>query len=814
MSHSDALAEGVVKLAREMGGEELALEPAGGTDEPGVLGTDAERIRAAVDRAFSEDGVLVLMDLGSALMSSEMALELLAEGREKVRLSEAPLVEGAVAAAVAAKGGASLEQVADEARGALRMKESQLGVEESEPAEPSAASPDAVPDAESTIPIRNAIGLHARPAARLIELARSFDAAVSIAKQGGGAPAKATSLTEVISLGARLGDTVHLSASGPQAKEAIEALRELADAGFGEGIVEQASPEEAPAAAAPPAPGTVLTGVAASPGVAVGSAHTLNGGTTQPPERRAEGPVEERERLERGIAAAREAISSDREAVSARAGQAEGDIFSAHLALLDDGAMLEPARSAIEAGATAERAWHDAAASVAERYRALDQPLLRERAVDVLDVGRRVVAAIIGDGRARQGVEGIVIADELTPADAAALERAKVLGIATARGSATAHAAILSRALGLPAVVGLGDAVLAIGEGARLLLDGDAGTVQVEPSDREAADAMRRRERAEQRRAAARRRAHEPARTRDGRRVEVFANLGSAEDAHAAVEMGAEGVGLLRTEFLFLDRAELPGEEEQAATLRDIATVLDGRPLIVRTLDAGADKPLPALPMPPESNPFLGVRGIRLSLTRPEILATQFRAILRVAADYELKAMLPMVATIDELRAARAALERARADTGVEAPLELGIMVEVPAAALTAARLAEEADFFSLGTNDLTQYTMAAERGSERLAPLLSGPQPAVLRLVRDTVEAAAHRGRRVGVCGELAGDPAAAVLLAGLGVGELSMTPALVPEVKAALRTIDYEAAAGRARAALDAEDASAARCLAAELL
>ncbi len=836
VSHSDVLAEGVVRLAREMGGEELALEPAGGTDEPGVLGTDAERIRAAIDRASSEDGVLVLMDLGSALMSSEMALELLAESPGQVRLSEAPLVEGAVAAAVAAKGGASLEQVADEARGALRMKQSQLGVDGPEQAETSDLAPDPEPDAEASIPIRNAVGLHARPAARLIEVARGFDAAVSIAKEGGGGAVRATSLTDVISLGVRFGDTVHVSASGPQAREAIAALQELAGAGFGEGVVERAAPEEAPAGAAsasaanaaaasapaaspaaappPPEPGTVLTGVAASPGVAVAAARLLRGRAKPPPDRSPEAPAEERQRLERGIASAREAISEDRQAVSARAGDAEGDIFSAHLALLDDAAMLEPARSAIAAGATAERAWHDAAAAVAERYRALDQPLLRERAVDVLDVGRRVVGAIVGDDGAGPDLEGIVIADELTPADAAALDPARVLGIATARGSATAHAAILSRALGLPAVVGLGDGALAIDEGMRLLLDGDAGTIQIAPSDEQAADARRRREQAERRRAAARRSAHEPAVTRDGRRIEVFANLGSAADAYAAVEMGAEGVGLLRTEFLFLDRTELPGEEEQAATLRDIARVLGGRPLIVRTLDAGADKPLPALPMPPESNPFLGVRGIRLSLTRPEVLATQLRAILRVASEYELKVMLPMVSTTEELRAARAALEQARAETGVEAPLELGIMVEVPAAALTAARLAEEADFFSLGTNDLTQYVMAAERGSERLAGLLSGPQPAVLRLVRATVEAAAERGRTVGVCGELAGDPAAAVLLAGLGVGELSMTPALVPEVKAALRAVDYEAAAATAEAALEAEDAVAARSLAAELL
>ena len=301
---------------------------------------------------------------------------------------------------------------------------------------------------------------------------------------------------------------------------------------------------------------------------------------------------------------------------------------------------------------------------------------------------------------------------------------------------------------------------------------------------------------------------------RDGARVEVFANLGSAAEAATAVELGAEGVGLLRTEFLFLDREQLPDEDEQAETLREIARALEGRPLVVRTLDAGADKPLPALPMPSEANPFLGVRGIRLALQRPEILATQLRAILRVAAEHPVKAMLPMVATLGEIQATRALLDEARAATGIDAPLELGIMVEVPAAALTAARLAPHVDFFSLGTNDLAQYTMAAERGDERLAALLAGPQPAVLRLVRATVEGAAAQGRWVGVCGELAGDPAAAVLLAGLGVTELSMAPALIAEAKAALRTVDLADAQAAAHAALDAEDAEAARQLAMALL
>jgi phosphoenolpyruvate-protein kinase (PTS system EI component) len=302
---------------------------------------------------------------------------------------------------------------------------------------------------------------------------------------------------------------------------------------------------------------------------------------------------------------------------------------------------------------------------------------------------------------------------------------------------------------------------------------------------------------------------------RDGTVIEVFANLGGAGQASSALEMGADGVGLLRTEFLFLERNTLPDEEEQAAQLTEIATALGGRPLIVRTLDAGADKPLPALPMAPEQNPFLGVRGIRLGLQRPDVVSTQLRAALRVAAaGHPLKLMLPMVATLDEIEATRELLETARSDTGVETPIELGIMVEVPAAALTAARLATHVDFFSVGTNDLTQYTMAAERGDARLASLLDGPQPAVLRLIGETVRAATAAGRWVGVCGELAGDPAAAVLLAGLGVTELSMSPGLIAGVKQALRQVSLADAREVAGAALDADSAIAARALADALL
>jgi multiphosphoryl transfer protein len=834
VSHSDVLAQAVVTLAREMGGAELALEPAGGTEEPGVLGTDAERIRGAIERAMSGDGVVVLMDLGSALMSTEFAIGLIGEAGDKVLMSEAPLVEGAVAAAVAAAGGGTLEEVAAEARGALAMKAAQLSAENGVTATTAGPLTATPADAEASILVRNAIGLHARPAARFVETARGFDAEVAVAKAGAGPPVRASSLTNVVSLGARVGDTLLVSASGPEAGAAVAALEALAAEGFGDGIAPgpppagsaaagqaggrpSAAPPTArstPAAPAPPDSGAVLSGVAASPGIAEAPAHHLHGAFEPPPERAPDTPEHERARLHEGIAAARSAIMRDRQVVTRRAGQAEAAIFDAHLALLDDEAMLEPANAEIDAGATAERAWHDAAKGVAERFLGLDQELLRERAADVLDVGRRVVEALTGEQTSGPERAAIVLVGELTPADAAALDPAVVRGIATAHGTATAHAAILARALGVPAVVGLTEAVLGIEEGTPLLLDGEAGTLEVDPPPDALRDARDRRERAERRRVLARERAQEPGVTRDGTRIEVFANLGSSGEVAQAVQLGAEGVGLLRTEFLFLGRAELPDEEEQTETLRQIARGLEGRPLVVRTLDAGADKPLPALPMPEEANPFLGVRGIRLTLERRDVLATQLRAVLRVAAEHPVKVMLPMVATLDEVHAARAVLAQARAATGIDAPLQLGIMVEVPAAALTARRLAEHVDFFSIGTNDLTQYTMAAARDEERLAPLLAGPQPAVLRLIQATVHAARERGRWVGVCGELAGDPPTAVLLVGLGVTELSMAPALVPEVKAALRELELGPASAAAEAALEADSGTAARSLGADLL
>jgi multiphosphoryl transfer protein len=834
VSHSAELARGVVALAREMGGEDLALEEAGGLDD-GSMGTDAERVRGAIERAMSDEGVLVLMDLGSALMSAEMAIELM-EGDGRVVMSEAPLVEGAVAAAAAARGGASLDEVRAEAQGALQMKAAQLGGDEPSDAGVDGAS-EATPaevseapvDAQAQIPVVNAIGLHARPAALVVELAARFDADLRLAKAGGtGAPVSARSLTGLMTLAARKGDELVATAAGPQASHAVAALAELAAGGFGEGAADGASPAAAGASpsasaapvtsppqekAAPPEPGTTLTGIAASTGIVLGPVRHLDRPTGPPPERASEGRDAELARLDSARAQARRAIGHDRDQVSGHGASSEAQIFNAHLALLDDDALVARARELIASGATAEGAWHDAAAETAGQLRALDDPLLAGRAVDVEDVGARVVAALTGAEPAL-ALEGVVVGDELTPRETAALDPQLVQAIATARGTPTAHAAILARALGLPGVVGLGRAVLAIPDGTPVLLDGDEGTVLVAPNQQMQTQARERAEQAAARRRVAREHASEPAVMRDGTVIEVAANIGGTGEAARAVELGADGVGLLRTEFLFLERPEIPSEDEQVQTLSEIAAELGDRPLIVRTLDVGADKPLQAVPMQAEANPFLGRRGLRLGLERPELLDVQLRAICRVAADRPLRIMFPMVAAVAELDAALEVLERARADTGGHAQLEVGIMVEVPAAALLAEQFAARVDFFSVGTNDLTQYAMAAERGNEHVAGLLAGPQPAVLRLIGETATGAAAHSRWVGVCGELAGDPAAAVLLVGLGVRELSMAAPLIAEVKQTLRSLTLEQASEAAAQALLEPDAGAARVHAAALV
>ncbi len=802
VSHSRALAEAAVALSREMlQGQDVAIEVAAGLDDGG-FGTDAVAIQAALTAADRGDGAVVLMDLGSAVLSAELALELLADddARARVVLCPAPLVEGLVVAAVAAAGGGSRAEVAAEALGGLAAKQGHLGGAEAQPPEgPSEPAAD-VRTASFTVAVPH--GLHARPAARLVRAAQAAGWPVELRNASRGSDwVPATSLSRVATIGAQEGDEVELRAAGPGAAAALDALLALASRGFDD-VTGGATPQ--------PAPTDPGTAVGASPGVGIGPAYHLVAALPTLPAAAAGDPQQEQADLDAARAAARLDLQRTRAAAAAAVGPAEAAVFDAHLLLLDDDDLVGDARRGTGRGLPAAAAWAAAVDRVHEAFAALADPYLRARAADVRAVGDDVLRRLLGVAAPDlAAVSGVLLARDLTPAQAVALDPARVLGVVLAQGSPTAHSAILVRARGIPAVVGAGTALLATVEGTTVALDGGTGEVVVDPDPATLARLRARAADLAGAAAVAARRSAAPARTRDGQRVLVGANIGSVDDAALAAAGGADLAGLVRTEFLFLGRGDAPSVDEQEAVYRAVAAALGGRRITLRTLDVGGDKPLPYLPVAPEANPFLGLRGLRLSLAVPGLLADQLLAVVRVAHDTPVSLMFPMVSTLSELLAARRELDPAVARVGRGRPpgLQVGMMVEVPAAALKTAVFAPHVDFLSIGTNDLTQYALAAERGNAAVAALGDPYDPGVLRLVAAVCAAAGDA--LVAVCGELAADEAAAQLLVGLGARELSVSPRAVPAVKEAVRRLDTVAAAATAGAALGLEGPEAVRDL-----
>jgi phosphoenolpyruvate-protein phosphotransferase len=513
------------------------------------------------------------------------------------------------------------------------------------------------------------------------------------------------------------------------------------------------------------------------------------------------------DRLLRAIEQVRADLTGKTARLQARGLTAESGILEAQAMMLDDPALLDGASALTMEGRPADEAVAETMAPFAQMLRASADPVFQARAADVEDVVEQLRRALHGasDAPPPPPQPSILVARDLAPSQTAGLDRALVLGFATEQGSATAHTAILARALGLPAVVGIAGVVEAVEDGQSVLLDGDAGTLVINPSEEAVAAVGPLASAATD---------SEPAVTRDGRRVEVGCNAASADDAKRAAAAGADGIGLLRSEFLFLGSDRLPTEDEQVAVIEEVTAAMAGRPVILRTLDVGADKPLPSLPQPPEANPALGVRGLRLQLLRrPDLLLDQLRAALRVSARYPLRLMFPMVSTVDEVRQAKALLAQARRDVRSNAAdgtrMQVGIMIEVPSAAVGADLLAAEVDFFSLGTNDLTQYLFAADRTNPELAPLADSLHPAMLRMIDQVVKAARSRHRWVGVCGEMASDLWAVPLLVGLGVDELSVHPPVVARVKALVRRLDAAECTRVARAALKLDSGAAVRRL-----
>jgi phosphocarrier protein FPr len=545
----------------------------------------------------------------------------------------------------------------------------------------------------------------------------------------------------------------------------------------------------------------------ASPGIAIGPKWTPKVATMAIPSTPAGNPASEWRRLRGAVADVRRETVRLRARTARELGEAHAGIFDAHLMMLDDREILDQAHAAIEEGQCAEAAWAEAMRALETQLAGLADSYQRARAADVRAVADQVLQSLLGVSARFDSHDGVLVAADLTPAEASELDPARVKGIVLAQGSPTAHSAILARTLGIPMIVAAGQAILRVPDGTTICFDGSATVIDIDP-DRQTVERY-------QAKAAARHLAHtealaaaaQPARTKDCVAIEVAANIGSVADAKQAAAAGADAAGLIRTEFLFLDRAEAPGVDEQVDTYRAIAEALGGKRITLRTLDVGGDKPLSYLPSAPEANPFLGLRGIRFSLARRDLLRDQLVAAVRVARETPVSLMFPMVSTVDELTSALSLLHEATGGVRPEG-MKVGIMVEVPAAALKAKAFIPYVDFFSIGTNDLTQYTLAAERGNDAVAGLSDPLDPAVLRLI-DTVCRAAAGRVDVGVCGEVASDEAAIPLLIGLGVRELSVVPAAIPLVKQAVRRVDAQAAAGLTWAALDAPDANGVRAL-----
>jgi multiphosphoryl transfer protein len=800
VSHSPELARAAVELALQMiKGSAPRIEIAAGTSDD-RLGTDPAAVAEAIVAADDGEGVVVIMDLGSAVLSADHALELLPEPGIQVRLVPAAFVEGIFAAAISAAAGAQLDAVARDAEEALHTKAAQLGRAEPVTGANVITIPPAVV-AKATIV--NPDGIHARPAALIVEALASLEAQVSIATDRS-APVSARSTTALMALGTRAGDVLQIEADGAGAEAAVDRIVALVRDGFGEMRAEPFDKlRTAPVEARKSVPFDKLRAqegaraqhpIGVSPGRVVGPVLRMSELTPEPDPAIRIAAAERPAEIERLARAADDVADELRRRVTT-AGPV-GELLRATAAMATDPDLIADASLRVrDRGLSPERAVWEAIAAAADAMRAAG-PRQALRVSDLYDIRNRMISSLTGSTAARvpdPGHSFVLLAVDLAPAEAAGLDATRCVAIVSEQGGPTSHTAIIARSLGIPAVVAALGAT-EIPDGTLLLVDGSTGELIKEPT-------------IDQQATATARRLHRdvlagPGRTADGHRIALLANVASADDVAAALECGAEGVGLYRTELCFLDRSDAPSIAEQASAYRGVFSAFDRRRVVVRTLDAGSDKALRFLAHTEETNPALGVRGFRIAASHPELFRDQLKAIKEAveAASAEVWVMAPMIATIGEARSF------ARASRAAGFPI-VGVMIETPAAALQAEQILAEVDFVSIGTNDLAQYTFAADRQSSDLAFLNDPWQPALLRMIKIVAQAAASNGKPVGVCGEAAADRLLAAVLVGLGVSSLSMTPAALAEVGHSLAAVTLDVCRRAAQAACEADSPAAAR-------
>ena len=539
-----------------------------------------------------------------------------------------------------------------------------------------------------------------------------------------------------------------------------------------------------------------ITGIAASDGYAHAKVYRLIEPDLTIEKTEIEDPAIEIERLKEAIEKSSAEIGRIREIAAQSLGEEEAQVFDAHAMILSDPEMTSQVEEAITTNKiNAEAAYEEVTDTFITMFEGMeDNPYMQERAADIQDVRKRVIATLLGVSLPNPSTideEVVIVAHDLTPSDTAQLNKKYVKAFVTNIGGRTSHSAIMARSLEIPAIVGTGTISDEVSEGDMLLVDGIEGTVLVDPSEDEVAEYATKAEDFEQLKAEWEKLKDEPTVTADGKQLELAGNIGTPRDLEGVLEHGGEAIGLYRTEFLYMDSQELPTEDEQYEAYKEVLEGMDGRPVVVRTMDIGGDKELPYLALPDEMNPFLGYRAIRISLDQDEIFRTQLRALLRASVHGRLRIMFPMIATLQEFRDAKAIYEEEKEklqSKGVEVSdsIEVGIMVEIPAAAVLADQFAKEVDFFSLGTNDLIQYSMAADRMNEQVSYLYQPYNPSILRLINNVIKAAHAEGKWAGMCGEVAGDQTAVPLLVGMGLDEFSMSATSILKTRSLMKRLD----------------------------
>ncbi|MBT2695637.1 phosphoenolpyruvate--protein phosphotransferase [Bacillus sp. ISL-55] len=538
-----------------------------------------------------------------------------------------------------------------------------------------------------------------------------------------------------------------------------------------------------------------LQGIAASNGIAIAKAYKLVEPDFSFEKRTIEVPAEEIARFQTALQTSKAELEKIRDHAGTALGADKAAIFDAHLLVLSDPELISPIEDKIKTeNVNAEVALKETADMFISMFESMDNEYMKERAADIRDVTKRVLAHLLGiqiPNPSMIAEEVVIVAEDLTPSDTAQLNRQFVKGFTTNIGGRTSHSAIMARSMEIPAVVGTKAATEEINNGDIVVVDGLKGEVHFNPTP-EVLDAYKQiQEDFEKQKAEWAKLVNEKSVTADGHHVELAANIGTPKDLKGVVENGGEGVGLYRTEFLYMDRDQLPTEEEQYTAYKAVLEGMEGKPVVVRTLDIGGDKELPYLNLPKEMNPFLGFRAIRLCLEEVDIFRTQLRALLRASVHGNLKVMFPMIATLNEFREAKAMLEEEKAklvEEGIQVAehIELGIMVEIPSTAVLADQFAKEVDFFSIGTNDLIQYTMAADRMNQQVSYLYQPYNPSILRLVKMVIDAAHKEGKWAGMCGEMAGDETAIPILLGLGLDEFSMSASSILKARSLIRNLN----------------------------